>query len=87
MLHEPLPAFIADNIVQDRRYEPPVVAWRDVNYEAPNGDVVALQTPYGYFIHCMLRKDGTRATWEEQGERWTDGRFEYSDVTHWVRLV
>ena len=59
MLHDPLPAFVADNIVQDHRYEPPVVMWRRISHEDPWGDVIAVKTSYGIFIHCMLRKDGT----------------------------
>lgn len=63
------------------------VAWTSILLSHPVARKVVLKTRQGpHFIHVMTNKDGTIVPWSEQDERWTDGRFEYADVTHWAEL-
>ena len=62
------------------------VEWQDMTRE-PIGSLVVLRTPYGVFLHSMLNRKGEIVPWKEQSDRHTDGRFDYEDVTHWVRLI
>jgi hypothetical protein len=61
--------------------------WQTVESATPLGRVIAVRTKYGIHLHCMLNKQGELVPWDEQGERWTDGKFDYADVTEWVRLA
>ena len=62
------------------------IHWTPINQAKPYAKKVILKTSTSHFIHVMCDKDGKLVAWEDQEDRWTDGKFEYADVTHWAEL-
>jgi len=63
------------------------ISWVPIMLRVPHARKVILKTIKGqHFVHVMINKDGKVVPWDEQDEKWTDGKFEYSEVTHWAEL-
>jgi len=64
------------------------VFWTSISEAKPHHPLILVRTKSrSHFIHCMCAKSGEIVPWDEQNERWTDGKFGYEDVTHWAAIT